>query len=86
MLAAIASNDPVIFAEPANIYRSFKQEVPDGFYTIEIGKGSICNPGKDLTIVTYGAQVPLCRKVVTAYCEKNQNVSIEIVDLRTIKP
>ena len=86
LLAAIASNDPVIFAEPAKTYRAFKQEVPAEFYTVEIGKARQCREGNDLTIVTYGAQVPLCEKVVDEYVQSHPQVSIEIIDLRSIKP
>ena len=86
LLAAITSNDPVIFAEPAKIYRAFKQDVPAGFYTVEIGKARICRTGRDLTIVTYGAQVILCEKVVDQYVKEHNQVSIEVIDLRSIKP
>ncbi|WP_342268426.1 alpha-ketoacid dehydrogenase subunit beta [Spiroplasma endosymbiont of Aspidapion aeneum] len=86
LCAAVESPDPVLFLEPSKLYRAFKQEVPDGFYTVEIGKGFIINPGNDLTIVTYGAQTVDCQKAIDLYNQKNPNASIELIDLRSIQP
>jgi pyruvate dehydrogenase E1 component beta subunit len=55
LLAAIRDEDPVIFLEPTKIYRAFKQEVPEEDYIIPIGKAKIVKPGKDITVVAWGA-------------------------------
>lgn len=57
LISAIRDNDPVIFLEHMKLYRSFRQEVPEGEYTIEIGKADIKREGKDVSIITYGAQL-----------------------------
>lgn len=86
LLAAIEDPDPVVFLENKKIYRAGKQEIPAGYYTVEIGKASIIAEGNDLTIVTYGAQVFDSINAIKQYIEINPNVSIELIDLRTIKP
>ncbi len=86
MLAAVKANDPVIFLEPKKIYRAFKQEVPEGEYIVEIGKANVIKEGKDLTIVTYGAQVHDSLEAIDSLIKTNPNIDIELIDLRTIKP
>ncbi|ATZ18932.1 pyruvate dehydrogenase E1 component subunit beta [Williamsoniiplasma somnilux] len=86
ILAAIESKDPVIVFEPTKLYRAFKQEVPDGWYTVPIGKGYKITEGNDLTIVTYGAQTVDCQKALELYKKENPSASIELIDLRSIKP
>ncbi|QJB71093.1 alpha-ketoacid dehydrogenase subunit beta [Mycoplasma sp. 1654_15] len=83
LIAAINDPDPVIFLEPKKIYRSFKQEVPEGIYEVEIGKANVLVEGSDLTLVTYGAQV---HEALAALKELNGQYSVEIIDLRTISP
>lgn len=84
LLSAIRDPDPVIFLEPKRIYRAFKQEVPDGDYTIPIGKAKILKSGKDLTVVSYGAQVRDTQKAIDAL--EAEGYSIEHIDLRSISP
>ncbi|WP_406617417.1 alpha-ketoacid dehydrogenase subunit beta [Mycoplasmopsis adleri] len=86
LLAAINDPDPVIFLENKKIYRAGKQEIPAEAYTVEIGKANIVKEGKDLTLVTYGAQVFDSISAIKQYESANPNVSIELIDLRTIKP
>ena len=57
LLSSIRDNDPVIFLEHLKLYRAFRQEVPEGEYTIPLGKADIKREGKDLSIITYGAMV-----------------------------
>lgn len=84
LLAAIADPDPVIFFEPKRIYRAFKQEVPDEYYTIPIGKARVVKEGTDLTVVAWGAMVRETQKAIEAL--EAQGHSIELIDLRTISP
>jgi len=80
--AAIEDPNPVLFFEHKYLYRSVKEEVPDSYYTIEIGKAKIVQEGSDLTIITYGLGVHWAIE----YANSNKINSIEIVDLRTLLP
>ncbi|KAF5295631.1 hypothetical protein FQA39_LY12804 [Lamprigera yunnana] len=82
ILAAIESPDPVIVLEPTKLYRAFKQEVPDGFYTVPIGEGYKMMEGSDLTVVTYGAQTVECLKAVELLKQSHPNATIDLIDLR----
>lgn len=82
--ASIASNDPVIFMEPKKIYRAAKGEVPDEYYTVPIGKAKVTREGSDVTLVSYGAMLPLCE--AAAVGAEKAGVSCEVIDLRTINP
>ncbi len=85
LTAAINSNDPVIVMEPKRIYRSGRQEVPEEEYEVPIGKAKVLKNGTDLTIVGWGAQLREINAAVKEYEEEN-DVSIEVIDLRTISP
>ncbi|WP_158735532.1 alpha-ketoacid dehydrogenase subunit beta [Alteribacillus sp. YIM 98480] len=84
LLASIRDNDPVIFLEHMKLYRSFREEVPEEEYTIEIGKADIKREGKDLTIVTYGAMVHTSLKAAEELAE--EGIEAEVIDLRTVSP
>ncbi|AUF83246.1 alpha-ketoacid dehydrogenase subunit beta [Mesoplasma syrphidae] len=86
LLAAIDSPDPVIFLEPTKLYRAFKQEVPEGYYTVPIGVGYKIQEGDDLTIVTYGAPTVDCQKALELLKETHPEVTVDLIDLRTINP
>ncbi|SYV96346.1 pyruvate dehydrogenase E1 component, beta subunit, partial [Mycoplasma putrefaciens] len=86
LLAAIESPDPVIFLEPTKLYRAFKQEIPDDYYTIPIGEGYKIQEGNDITVVTYGAQTVDCQKAVQMLKESHPNATVDLIDLRSIKP
>ncbi|MCC7387660.1 MAG: alpha-ketoacid dehydrogenase subunit beta [Phycisphaerales bacterium] len=83
LLAAIRDPDPVIYFEPKRVYRSFREEVPDEDYTIEIGKAKVVSEGTDITVVTWGAPVFQC---LGALDNLPEDVSVELIDLRTIYP
>ncbi|MVO99601.1 alpha-ketoacid dehydrogenase subunit beta [Paenibacillus lutrae] len=85
LIAAIRDNDPVFFMEHLNLYRSFRQEVPEGEYTVELGKANVVREGSDATIITYGAMVHTSLKAAEEI-EKTRGVKIEVIDLRTIMP
>lgn len=86
LTAAINDPDTVVFFEPKKIYRSFKQEIPQELYEVEIGKANVMMTGNDLTIVTYGSQVHDCLAAINTLKKSNPNISVELIDLRTIKP
>src|SRR6059058_2865762 len=59
LLASLRDPDPVIFFEPKSIYRTERREVPEDDYSVAIGKAAIVKEGRDATLITYGAMVPL---------------------------
>lgn len=86
LTAAINDPDPVVFFEPKRIYRAFKQEIPEELYEIELGKANVVTSGNDLTLVTFGASVHDCLVAIEEVKKTNPNISVELIDLRTIKP
>ena len=85
LLAAIRDPDPVLFFEPMKLYRYRKDEVPEGDYTVEIGKANVVVEGTDLTLITWGPTAPLSVGVAQKFAAEH-GVSIEVIDLRTIVP
>jgi 2-oxoisovalerate dehydrogenase E1 component beta subunit len=84
LLSAIQGQDPVIFLEPKRLYRHAKEEVAEGATLVPIGQARIARPGEHLTILAYGAMVPVSLEAATAAAEKGWQV--EVVDLRTLLP
>jgi pyruvate dehydrogenase E1 component beta subunit len=83
LAAAIRDPDPVVVLEPKLIYRSERSEVPDGEHVVPLGSARVAREGHDVTLVAYGAMVPLCERVAEAL---EGEASIEVLDLRTLKP
>lgn len=84
LIQAIRSNDPVIFLEHMKLYRSFREDVPDEDYTVEIGKANVKREGDDITFIAYGAMVQEAIKAADALAE--EDISAEVIDLRTVSP
>jgi len=84
MAAALQSPDPVVFMEPKVLYRAGREDVPSNHYTIPLGKARLRREGTDLTIVSYGAMVPLCLRAARGVMA--DGISVEVIDLRTIYP
>ena len=82
--ASIRDDDPVIFLEHKRTYRLVKGEVPEEEYTIPIGKADIKKSGEDLSIITYGLMVHHCLEA--AHMAASKNISVEVLDLRTVRP
>lgn len=81
---AIRGEDPVIFMEPKRVYRAAKGEVPEGEYTVPIGKAKVVREGSQLTVLCYGAMVHTC--VEAAQLAEKDGFDPEIIDLRTLLP
>ena len=81
---SIRDDDPVIFLEHKRTYRLVKGEVPEEEYTIPIGKADIKKSGDDLSIITYGLMVHHCLEA--AQLAASKNISVEVLDLRTVRP
>lgn len=84
LIAAIESDDPVIFMEPKRIYRAIKQEVSDEKFSIPLGKAKVLTEGTDVTVVAFGAMIRECQKALVM--TKQAGISVELIDLRTIYP
>lgn len=84
LLAAINDPDPVVFCEPIRLYRSVKEEVPEGWYEVPIGQARIERHGSDVTLITWGAMMTEVRAAATALEEGD--VSVEVLDLRSLVP
>lgn len=82
LLAAIADPNPVIYFEHKYLYRSLTGEVPGGEYFIEIGKAKIIQEGTQASIITYGLAVHWAME----YAAKHGDISVEIIDLRSLQP
>jgi 2-oxoisovalerate dehydrogenase E1 component len=80
--SAFEDPNPVIFFEHKYLYRSLKEDVSDDYFTVEIGKAKTVSSGSDLTIVTYGLGVHWAKELA----EVRKDLSIEILDLRTLLP
>lgn len=84
LIASIRDNDPVVYLEHMKLYRSFREEVPEGDYTIELGKADVKREGKDVSVFAYGAMVHASLKAAEEL--EKEGVSVEVVDLRTVHP
>ena len=85
LIASIRDDNPVIFLEPKRLYRAARGEVPEEEYVIELGKAKVVREGEDITIVTYGAMVPVALEAAEAASEEDQT-SVEVIDMRTLLP
>jgi pyruvate/2-oxoglutarate/acetoin dehydrogenase E1 component len=82
--SAIRDGDPVLFFEHKALYRRIKEDLPEGDYTVPIGKAAVVRAGTDLSIITYGAMVHAAKEAAEKL--EGEGTSVEIVDLRTLVP
>ena len=82
LAASIEDPNPVMFFEHKALYRSVYQDVPDDYYTLEIGKAKRLKEGNEVTIISYGAGVHWALDVL----ENNPDISADLIDLRTLVP
>jgi pyruvate dehydrogenase E1 component beta subunit len=83
LAAAIRDPDPVVLLEPKLIYRNERAEVPEGEHIVPLGKARLAREGSDVSLVAYGAMVPLCERAAD---ELAGEASVEVLDVRTLKP
>jgi 2-oxoisovalerate dehydrogenase E1 component beta subunit len=97
LIAAIEDDDPVVFFEPKRLYNGPfdgdpnkpavpwsthpKGDVPDGYYTVPIGRAEVARAGSQLTIVTYGTMVYVCEAAA-----RSLGLDAEIIDVRSMVP
>jgi pyruvate dehydrogenase E1 component beta subunit len=85
LVSAIRDPDPVIFFEAKALYHAAKEEVPDESEALPFGQAHIDREGKDLTVVTYGAMLRVCREAAELL-HAEDGVETELIDLLTISP
>jgi pyruvate dehydrogenase E1 component beta subunit len=85
LIAAIRDPDPVIFLEPKRLYRAFREEVPEGDYTVPLGEAKLLKEGEDVTLISWGS---MARTALAAAeeAQEEDGISTEVVDLRTLVP
>lgn len=84
LLAAIEDPDPVIFLEPLRGYRAGRGEVPDGRYTVPLGRASVAREGRHVTIIAWSYMVTV--SLAAAETLAAEGIDSEVIDLRTISP
>jgi pyruvate dehydrogenase E1 component beta subunit len=84
LIASVRDDDPVIFLEPTKLYRAGRQELPDELYEVPLGHAKIVREGEGVTIVAWGAMIPLVQKA--AEIVEKDGLFPEIIDLRTLAP
>ncbi|MEW7291802.1 alpha-ketoacid dehydrogenase subunit alpha/beta [Aquimarina sp. 2304DJ70-9] len=82
LATAIEDPNPVLFFEHKALYRSIRQEVPEGYYNLPLGKASLLKEGNDITVISYGAGVHWALEIV----DKHPEISVDVIDLRTLQP
>jgi pyruvate dehydrogenase E1 component beta subunit len=82
LASAVADPDPVLFLENIKLYRSFRKETPEEHYTLPLGKANIVEEGEDVSVFAYGAMVAVALEAA----KQVQEISVEVIDLRTIWP
>src|SRR3989475_3510518 len=85
LASAVADPDPVLFLENIKLYRSFRAETPEEYYSIPLGKAKIVQEGTDVSLFAYGAMVPVAQEAAKQL-QKEQETGVEIIDLRTVWP
>lgn len=85
LTAAIRDPDPVVFFEPARVYRVIKMEVPEEEYVIPLGRARVAREGRDLTLIAWGAQVRIALEAADRLAAEGR-CDVEVVDVRTLSP
>jgi len=82
LISSIEDPNPVLFFEHKALYRSIRQDVPEGYYNLPLGKACSLTQGNDLTIITYGAPVHKALEII-----KNRDAfTFDLIDLRSLCP
>jgi pyruvate dehydrogenase E1 component beta subunit len=79
LVSAIRDPDPVVYLEPTRLYRMIREEVPEGEYTVPLGKARLVKEGTDVTVIAWGSMLERVKKAVEPY-------SADIIDLMTLSP
>ena len=85
LTAALEDPDPVVFLEPARVYRAIKTEVPEEYYVLPLGKARVVREGRDVTLIAWGAQVRTVKEAAERL-QAEGAASAEVIDVRTLSP
>lgn len=85
LASAVGDPDPVLFLENIKLYRSFRQETPEEYYSIPLGKAKTVQEGTDASIFAYGAMVNVALEAAKQ-AQQEAGTSVEVIDLRTVWP
>lgn len=85
LASAVDDPDPVLFLENIKLYRSFRQETPEEYYSIPLGKAKTVQEGTDASIFAYGAMVNVALEAAKQ-AQQEAGTSVEVIDLRTVWP
>lgn len=84
LIAAIRNPDPVLYFEHKRAYRAIKGEVPDGDYTVPLGRANVVREGEDIVIFTYGYMVHNALEAADRLA--GDGFTVQVVDLRSLRP
>ena len=85
LASAVLDPDPVLFLENIKLYRSFRQDTPEDYYTVPLGQARVVQEGSDVSIFAYGAMVNVALEAAKQ-ARQEMGTSAEVIDLRTIWP
>ncbi|KAJ3145524.1 hypothetical protein HDU89_007020 [Geranomyces variabilis] len=86
LLAAIRDPNPVIVMEPKILYRAAVEQVPEGDYTLPLGKAEVLKQGNDVTVVGWGSQLYVLETAIAMLEKEIPGISVELIDLRSVLP
>lgn len=81
LISAIKDDNPVVFMEPSRLYRAVKEDVPEGSYTVPLGKAKVVRAGSQVTVISWGSMLQQAKLALA-----HTSVDVELIDLRTLKP
>ncbi|MEK6589880.1 MAG: alpha-ketoacid dehydrogenase subunit beta [Nitrospinota bacterium] len=84
LISSIRDPDPVVFLEPTKLYRAIREEVPQGEYTVPLGKARIVRTGTNVTLICWGAMVRVAESAADE--AEEEGISVEVIDMRTLLP
>ncbi|MFC7071478.1 alpha-ketoacid dehydrogenase subunit beta [Halovenus rubra] len=85
LIQAIRDPDPVVFLEPKLIYRAFREDVPEGEYTVPLDEAAVRREGSDVSVFTWGAMAPATLDAAEELAEE-EGIDAEVIDLRSLSP
>lgn len=85
LVASVRDPDPVVFMEPARVYRAIKMEVPEDLYVVPLGKARVVREGRDATVIAWGSQLRVVREAAEELASE-AGIEVEVVDVRTLSP
>jgi pyruvate dehydrogenase E1 component subunit beta len=86
LLSAIDDPDPVVMMEPIRLYRATREALPDQLARVPLGQARVRRPGRDVTLVAWGAVVPTALAAAESVASNGAGIDVEVIDPRTLSP